>query len=267
MGRQEHNVIRSAAVALIAAAALTLPQGSRDLPRRLASRNAATQAGCRFAAVKGPTTEACILARVQADPMDVVVYERSADGAYTASNEMAIPSWSWEARLSLVDVLRRGTDWLVIDTVGMHGTGVHQRILLVIAWNGTSFRTVAAETLGYVCNPTATIGYKLIVDHSFATVDGTRSLKLKYELTNELARDKQRIGAWSDSLRWDAARFTFVPSRSAIGLSSPVVDSIRERIARVREYSVTRPFDPGRGSDRWIADSGLTDVLSPVCYQ
>ncbi|MEO7892174.1 MAG: hypothetical protein ABIW19_19435 [Vicinamibacterales bacterium] len=195
--------------------------------------------------------------------MHVVVYDRSRDG-YIAANEMAIPSWSGAAKLSFEDVLGAGTDWLAIDTVGMHGTGIFQRALLVVAWDGTSFRTVAAESLGYRCSrPTAPADYELQVTHSFATTSGSRTLQLQYDLT----RDKQAIGRWCDSLRWNAAQFAFVPVPPTVDVSNPMIEGIRERIARVRDYAITRPLDPIDGSNRWLGDSGMMNVLDPVCVQ
>jgi len=254
----------SIGIALGFAAAFTLAQAVTGLPPRFASRSAAVMAGCRMSVLKGAGSETCVLTELQSDPMRIMVYQRSSDGVYTASNEMAITSWSWTAKLSLTDILGTGADGLVIDTAGIHGTGINQRILLAIAWDGSRFRTVATESLGYGCyRPTATADYQLAVDHKFVTTNGKRTLQLKYELT----KDKQRIGEWTDILPWDPARFMFVLPPPNAAASNSFVDKVRERIARVRDYSLGHPLDPVKGSEHWIGVSGLMNVLDPVCVQ
>jgi len=250
--------------ALLFLTALVFVQASPDLPQRFASREAAAQAGCRFHRVKGAATDTCVFTVAQGDPMPIGIYDRSADGRYVIANELKIPSWSWSAKVSFDEVLQAGTDCLVIDTAGMHGTAISQRALLLIGWDGARFRTAAVESLRYGCfRPTAAADYEMKVSYSFATANGGRRLQLAYSLT----RDNQEIGRWNDSLRWDAARFAFVTVPSAIDASNPTVSSIRERIARVRAYLLAHPFDPAIGSDRSFADSGLMDVLDPVCVQ
>jgi hypothetical protein len=205
-----------------------------------------------------------VLTTTQGDPMHVGIYDRTADGQYVLANQLHVPSWSWNAKVSFEDVLGSGTDWLVIDTPGMHGTGISQRVLLLIGWNGRSFQTATAESLSYRCSrPTADADYQLNASHSFTTSNGTRTLQLAYVLS----RDSQEIGRWNDTLRWDPARFAFVADQAAVDASSPTIRSIRERFVKVRAYSLTHPFDPATGSDRWFADSGLMNVLDPVCVQ
>jgi hypothetical protein len=252
---------------LIVLLLLTAPrfgQTTDNLPRQFASRDAATQAGCPFVPVKGAATDTCVLTTTQGDPMHVGIYDRTADGQYVIANQLHVPSWSWNAKVSFEDVLGSGTDWLVIDTPGMHGTGLSQQVLLLIGWNGRSFQTAAAESLSYGCfRPTADADTQLSVSYSFATGNGVRILQLAYVLT----RDTQEVGRWNDALRWDPARFAFVADRSSTDPSNSPVRDIRGRLAGVRAYSLTHPFDPATGSERWFGDSGLMNVLDPVCVQ
>jgi beta-lactamase regulating signal transducer with metallopeptidase domain len=235
----------------------------QDLPQRLASRAEAAAGGCRFAAVKGPGVDACVLTGFRDRHLDVSVYERAPDGAYVRSDEMAISSWYEGATLSLVDLLGTGTDWLVIDTEGMRGTGIFQRVLFAIGWDGTRFRTAASESLDYRCSrPTSPADYRLTVRHAFKPLRGATALYLDYELT----KDGQRIGLWSDRLRWRAAQFAFAPFEATTGALEPGALRIREQIGYARVYSAVRPLAPGQDdSGRWMGNSGLMDVLSPAC--
>lgn len=234
----------------------------QGLPRRFASRSEALEAGCRFAAVKGPATDTCVLTGFRDRHLDIVVYERGSGGAYAASDEMAISSWYEGATLSLVDLLGTHTDWLVIDTEGMRGTGIFQRVLLVIGWDGSRFRTAAAESLHYRCSrPTSPEDYSLEVRHTFAPLRGAPGLHLDYELM----RADQRIGAWSDRLRWSAAQFAFTPFESTAGVTEPVIHRIRDEIRGARVYSAVRPLNPAADSTRWMQNSGVMDALGPAC--
>jgi beta-lactamase regulating signal transducer with metallopeptidase domain len=234
----------------------------QGFPRRFASHSEAVEAGCRFAAVKGPATDTCVLTGFRDRHLDIVVYERVSGGAYAASDEMAISSWFEGATLSLVDLLGNQTDWLVIDTEGMRGPGMFQRVLLVIGWDGSRFRTAAAESLHYRCSrPTSPEDYRLEVRHAFAPLRGAPGLHFEYQLM----RADQRIGVWSDRLRWSAAQFAFTPFESSADVTEPITDRIREQIGRVRVYSAVRPLDPARDSSPWMGNSELLNVLSPAC--
>jgi len=251
------------ALILVLLTALTLFQSTGESPTRFASRNLAQQAGCQFVPVKGAAADSCVLATKKVDPMRVVVYDRTADGSYVVANDLTIPNQYWTAKLSFESPAGAGRDWLVVETTGVHGTAIAQRVLLVFAWDGARFKTIAAESLQYRCSrPTAAANYELQVAHSFATTASATMLQLRYELT----RDKQALGNWSDSLRWDQAAVRLVPIR-ATGDASPEITSIRESIARVRAYSATRPFDPGGGSREWFGESGLMSVLDPACVR
>jgi hypothetical protein len=240
---------------------LMLMQASEQPPSQFGSRAVATRAGCRFAAVKGADSESCVLASTQQDPMRVVVYDRAADGTFRAAQNLIIPSWAWGAKLSFERFISPGPEWLVIDTAGMHGTGISQRVLLLIGWDGARFRTVAAESVRYECSrPTSSAAYVFHAAHSFIATGSATMLQFRYELT----RDGQRVGGWNDSLQWDAARFAFVPSTTP-DMSSALMQGIRDRIARLRTYSLNRPFDPASGSETWFGDSGLLNVLDPAC--
>jgi hypothetical protein len=116
--------------------------------------------------------------------------------------------------------------------------------------------------LHYRCSrPTSPEDYRLDVRHTFAPLRGAPGLRLDYELT----RNGQRIGAWSDRLRWSAAQFAFMPFESTADLREPVTDRIRDQIGRVRVYSAVRPLDPALDSSRWMENSEVMNVLSPAC--
>jgi hypothetical protein len=181
---------------------------------------------------------------------------------YDMKHLISIPSWYDDFKLSYFDVL--GNEWLLLDTNGARGTGIAQRLLVAIAWDGKQFRTVAAESLDYRCvRPTSPADYALDVKHAFIFEGAGLSLRLEYTLT----RDQEVVGQWSNVLRWSTPSFAFTQSESATIRSNSTVDAIRARIERVREYSLAHPLDPTRGSDAWIMmDSGLSDVLAPACF-
>jgi hypothetical protein len=232
-----------------AAAQRSATRYSETLPSRFLSQTEAKQAGCAFGHVEGPTVNACVLTGFTQNQMDVVIYERSEGSSYTAGHHFVIPSWSWGAKLSFLDA--HGTDWLVVDTEGMRGTGISQRILLVIAWDGRSFRTVAAESLGYGCyRPSAQADYKLEVQHAFGSTNGAPSIRLDYELL----KDNQRVGSWSDSLDWNTARFSFEPVSTAAVLSGPTVAMIRQKMTGVRDYFLSHRLAPPRHSPTAATD-------------
>lgn len=252
-------------LALVSGAGVGVRSAQTPLPRPAATyagRDDAARAGCRAATIKGPAIAACVTTSFHDNQMDLVVYERSTSGVYAASDVMAITSWYWGARLSLVDALGAGTQWLVVETEGMRGTGVSQRVLLVIAWDGSGFRTVAAETLGYRCSrPTSGADYRLDVRQAFELTEGAPHIRFDYELS----RDGQRVGAWTGGLRWNAGAFAFEAAPETVTTGSPVVDAVRARIAGVREYALKRPLDPRADSQAWIGESGLTGVLAAAC--
>jgi hypothetical protein len=144
----------------------------------------------------------------------------------------------------------------------MHGTGIFQRVLFVIGWDGSRFRTAAAESLDYRCvRPTSTMDYALHVRWAFEAAGGAPVLRLDYELT----RDEQPIGRWSDRLRWNAAQFAFAPYQATHDVREPVAVRIRNQVGHVRVYSASRSMNPASGSDEWMSNSELMDVLSPAC--
>jgi hypothetical protein len=80
------------------------------------------------------------------------VYDQAIDGAHAVANELALPSQYHESTLALASMPGQRTEWLVIESTGMHGTAIGQRVLFVVGWNGDRFRTVAAESLDYRCS-------------------------------------------------------------------------------------------------------------------
>ena len=253
--------MQSGPVALIALATLLQTQLVTDPPDSFSSREEALRAGCRFVTLKGPRTDTCVLSAFGQNQMDLVVYERTDSPSYRARHQIPITSWYWGAKLSFVDVLGRGTNWLVIDTEGMRGTGIYQRVLFVIGWDGEHFRTVAAESLSYRCSrPTSPADYLLEVAYNFERgVDP--AIRFKYVL----AENGRTIGQWSDLLRWNRGRFAFVPEATPFKLADSMAHTIREKIIRVREYSGDRPFNPGGDSYAWLDSSDLWGVLLPAC--
>jgi len=249
------------ALALVTLATFLQTELVTDLPPGFSSRQEAIRGGCRLVAVKGPSTDTCVLSTFGENQMDLVIYERADSRSYKAKHKIPITSWYWGAELSFVDLLGRTTNWLVIDTEGMRGTGIYQRVLFVIAWDGEHFRTVAAESQSYRCSrPTSSADYLLDVGYNFES-GVNPALRLNYVLKE----DDRTIGQWSDRLLWDQEKFTFVPDATTIKLSSPTVQAIRSKISHVREYSAGRPFNPGGDSLEWLAASDLLGVLVPAC--
>jgi hypothetical protein len=143
----------------------------------------------------------------------------------------------------------------------MRGTGIYQRVLFVIAWDGERFRTVAAESLSYRCSrPTSPADYLLEVTYKFEP-GADPTIRLNYALTE----NARTIGQWSDILRWNRGKFVFVSDVTAVKLADSTAQAIREKILRVREYSGDRPFNPGGDSYAWLESSELWGVLLPAC--
>lgn len=232
------------------------------LPDQFESRKEAEKAGCQFAPIKGPDYDTCVMKSFHGNQMDVAIYDKAPSGAYVISDQMPITSWYWNAKLSFVDVLRNGTQWLVVVTEGMRGTGFHQRILLVIAWDGKKFRTVAAESLEYRIGalPPPDPTFELKVNYVFEPSSGTPRLRLDYALY----RDDQTIGQWNDTLHWDGSLFRFVPEKvnTPPSKAESIVDAVRQNISNSRSYFAENPFDPRKDLQfEGISKSGLMRVL------
>jgi hypothetical protein len=259
---KKRGLMRFLPALFVAFLALTSVSHANDLPPGFPSQGAADKAGCRHAPVLGPGIDACVLTKFEDQQMDLGVYKKSRN-SYGVAQEMVIPAHGWDAHLSFVDALHKGTDWLVIETPGMYGTGISQQIVLILAWDGERFRTVTAETLNYRCQMLASDPeYKLDVHRIVESSGGTPVLHFEYEML----KDDQPVGQWSDFLRWDAAGFAFVPSAAEDAPADSVTAPIRESIRKVREYSATHPLDPIKGdTDAWIRDSGLMEVFAPYC--
>lgn len=263
-----HSNLHSALLGAVVFALLSPPalrQASSELPVRLASRSAAEKAGCRFAHIKGPSIDSCILTIFHDNQMDLAIYEPSRDGVYTRAHFLELSSWYWDAKLSFVDALNSGTDWIAISTEGMRGTGIHHRILLVIGWDGARFRTLASETLDYGCfRPTSPDDFKLEVRYAFETLSGRPGIRINYELI----KNEARIGAWSDQLRYNPSTFAFVPFKDSVEQSNLLVDRIREQIRRTRVYATSQQMNPADNLARqtdWLNNSGLLEVMDPAC--
>ncbi len=233
------------------------------LPQRFASRAEATAAGCLFGHLKGPDIDSCVLGAYANGSLNLSLYDRSRDGTYAIANQLVIPSQYHDSTLSLADMLGQRTDWLVIETTGRHGTGIAQRVLFVIAWNGSGFRAVAAESLDYRCSkPTAPADYALRVRHAFKPLGGAPGLLLDYELV----KDGRLIGKWNQQLRWSAYGSRFMPYQSRVDLRlEPAIDHILAQLERIRVYSASGPMDPTGDAARWMGRSELMDMLGPAC--
>src|SRR5580765_5386526 len=264
--------VLDSAVALIPAsiaAASTQGRGQNvdsDLPARLASRSAAEKAGCRFAHLKGPSIDSCILTTFHGNQMDLAVYEPSQDGVYAKSTVMEISSWYWDAKVSFIDAAEKNTNWMAISTEGMRGTGISQRVLLVIGWDGSRFRTLASETLDYDCYfPTSPEDFKLQVHYAFELMSGRPGLRIQYELM----KAGDRIAAWSDQLRFNPSNFAFVPFRNSEDVSNLVAVRVREQIRRTRVYATAQQLNPADSLPRqweWLDKSGLLEAMTPACF-
>jgi hypothetical protein len=242
--------------------ALLAPTFQEALPDRFASPDVARSAGCQPAALKGPEVRICIVVIQDANPMVLGVYEESPGGTVALSHRLAIPSWGWDAKLSVVDVLDRGTEWLVIRTPGMHGTGLSQEVLFVLGWDGARFRAVVAESLGYRCGrPSAPADYVLWVTDVFERRADALRLHLRYQLT----RNGETIGRWAAALQWNPAGFVFEPVQSTTDMANPLVTRIQEGIGKARAYAVLHPLDPVKGAAEWLHGSGLMNVLDSAC--
>ena len=239
---------------------------TENLPTSFSSAEAAKSAGCDFAHVEGPAIDACLFASFGGNEMDIVIYEPSEGGSYRIGNRVVVTSWYWDGKLFFLNV--SGTDWLVIETDGTHGTGIAQSILLIIAWDGSRFRTVATETLGYRCTPTDDMNYVLDVQHRFEeTLGAPPDLHLDYELKSH----EQTIGLWNDTLVWSARRFVFEHAGTLTVQSNQAVEQVRRSIGAVRDYFSNKPFElssngvtaAANNQQQQLGDSGLADILFP----
>src|SRR5262249_45826366 len=155
--------------------------------------------GCISAPVI-PGARTCFVTTDTEDPMRLGVYEQDPAGPFVLTHTLHIPNWSWTTDVTTADVIRTRTDAFVIKAIGMHGTGIIQRMRLVIGWNGHAFAPMAIESLSYECvPPTSRAHDKLDVRDSFQFIAKEQpGLRLRYTLT----RDGAAVGTWTDLLGW-----------------------------------------------------------------
>ena len=234
------------------------------MQERYLSREEAEKDGCQFAALKGPGSINCFKVEPQDREIFVVVYDRTKASGFTKSQILIIPSWYLSATVISINVLSGGGDWLLVNTEGMRGTGVSQRILTVLAWNGERFCTVAVESGTYSCHPPSPDDrYTLTVTHAFASENAIPFLKLSYALS----RNEQVVSIWTDILEWDSHSFKPVEFPLSNNIREPIVNVIRKRISEVRLYLRTHLIDLTKDSlMEWFNNSGVTDILLPECY-
>lgn len=232
------------------------------LPERYATRGEADQGGCHFAALKKPDLDNCVVVQFVEHEARLGVFDFGPAPAYSRAHSFPISSWYWGATTSFIASSRPGVSWLVVETEGMRGTGVSQRVLLVLGWDGKRFQTVAAESLDYTCTrPLAAADYKLTVSSAFEPQNGP-TLRLSYVLS----KNNQAIARWSDIRKWDEALRQFGAASESVELSDAQSDAVRQRMAQARSRTMSKPLVPEvMDSSEWLTESGLLRVLGDLC--
>jgi len=248
-------------IALLFSGALVHAQLRDGLPSGFSSRDAAGQAGCQFEPVEGSAHDTCVLVAFTGSEADVGIYERGRGNRYGLAHRLAVPSQYWETSVSYVESPGADAEWMAVETNGATGTGIHHRILLLLAWDGGRFRPRALESLDYRCyRPTTPSDFALDVQQAFAIEGGAASIRLHYDLR----RDDVTLASWSDALTWNGERSTFESRGSAPPLVDPLAVAVGERIERVRAYVRERSAEASDDLRDWVSPSGVMDVLAPV---
>ena len=231
------------------------------LPDQFPSQTVAEEAGCRFAAVKGPAATACVTTAFGGQELSIGIYESQPSGAIIRTEMMRITSWYWAAKVSFRDIMQSGTDWLVVETEGNRGTGVRQTVLVVIGWDGDQWSTLVVESLTYnVWRPNGPEDVGLAVTYAFQTSPRGPVLRLKYSLR----RGTRPAARWEERLHWNRRRHAFLSQTSTRVSGSSLPGQIRAKIGRVRRYFLGHRPDPKDISVDWFGQSGLMNILDPA---
>src|SRR5262249_22694655 len=115
--------------------------------------------------------------------------------------------WYQSARVSVANVDGRSADVLIVNTEGARGTGVTQRVLLVIGWRGDRFALLLLESLSL---RSSAMGNQRNLEGSYKwsrRVGKIKGVAFSYHYIQKekvAGRHVDEFGAiWEDKLRWN----------------------------------------------------------------
>ena len=119
-------------------------------------------------------------------------------------------------------------------------------------------------SLDYQCvPPTSGADYQLKAGYGVASANSGTTIRLDYELI----KDGEALGMWSDTLRWNAARFTFELGNMTPRVSDSTAETVRAAIGRARTSLASAPVNVSGAANAaetevdQMGKSGLLDVL------
>jgi hypothetical protein len=179
-----------------------------DLPASFATKNDAVRQGCEFHRLKSTKTSNCVLRKFIGHDLVLTVYDPSPDGQWQQAERLSVTSWYNKAKVSYLDILGTGVDFIRVDFEGNTGSGTFQQILTLIGWRDGQFRPALMETTNYFEYEK---GFKKELRMRYKSrKQGTEdvSLELVYDFSRQAPSGAIKK-TWTESLKWHKNSFSF----------------------------------------------------------
>lgn len=215
--------------------------------------------GCKVTRLKKGDANNCVLEKFDGHDLVLTIYD-FAQGQYKKTDQFRITSWYNEAKVSYKDLLGRGTDFIIVEFEGNTGTGTLQKVLAVIGWNKGKFVPVLLEPLSYyVDNKGMLTDLKVNYEIAHNGSDGA-AFNFKYTYSKESVQETYRR-AWSDSLSWDEATFSFYRKTTEEQKISAASTPVQKKIITVRINTMKVLHDTSNLDLEFLRQLKIMDIL------
>lgn len=180
-----------------------------------ASSQEAEQEGCVITKLKDEFPSSCIMKETGDQMVTLVIYDGDKNGRYTRAEELCIPTYYWDASIKFLHIFKSSNATIEVKFTGAHGTGLGQKILMLVRWHHGKFVPILAETIEYHVNGMSE-KQKMIVNYKYNNIRKDRPVvELFYSIQiKDIEQKKFKFKAnWNDELTWNENNFSFYNER------------------------------------------------------
>lgn len=183
----------------------------------------AAQAGCKIIFLKNTQYKSCVLGQTEGNELSLAFYDQDSSGAFQYQQNISISSWYLEAKFNFIKVFEKGPQFIAVEFEGNTGTGVIQKVYLLIGWNQNHFEAAFLENKNYMMN---VLGNETVAKTDFQFHASTSPELLLQHSYHQKGKDIKRIDKkWSETLRWNPKNFSFYNEKEET--SKIKVDSLK----------------------------------------
>lgn len=217
--------------------------GRQKFPQSFPDQTTAVRQGCDVVSLKEGAPPNCVLTRTIQNNLEIGVYDADANGVYTLSHTLILPSFYHSAtvRYHMKPGVGCASYFIGVNYEGTRGTGVKQRMYALLGWDGDAFRVCLLESKFYGMYQGDNLEQELEQSYEFSPGLGLLTISTKLRGRYGLHWQGKITGEWQEVLFFDPDNFHFYDVDAEKRISEETNSQTRKSIADARLKFLRKP--------------------------